>query len=121
MRENRFRRIWAEEGGLVNAWLAIANSFSAERLDAVYVGPNDLVTSLGQEPSLEPREREVKEAGDAILATAHKHGLKAGIHCPSGVISSRMIEKGFDFVGMSNDSRLLAAAARAEIAAARGD
>ena len=94
---------------------------AVEGLDAVYVGPNDLATSLGYEPSLEPKEGEVIEAVDVILATAHKHGLKAGIHCPSGAIGRRMIEKGFRFVSMSNDSRLLAAAARAEIAAARAD
>ena len=37
MRENRVRTIWKEGGAVVNGWLAIPNSFSAEAMDVAMV------------------------------------------------------------------------------------
>ncbi len=90
-------------------------------LDAVYIGPNDLAISLGHAPSPEPTAPEVKEAIEAIRVAAERHGVVAGIHVLSGESARRRIEQGFRFVSLSNDARLMAAAANAEIEAARGE
>ena len=92
---------------------------SVEGLDAVYVGPSDLAISLGNPPSVEPTADNVIAAIAEILQVAHKHGVKAGIHCPSGSSVQDKFQKGFDFGTISADYRLMAAAAEAEIKAAR--
>jgi 4-hydroxy-2-oxoheptanedioate aldolase len=94
---------------------------SVEGLDGVYIGPNDLALSLGHEPTPEPTAPEVQEAIEAIRAAAERNGVVAGIHVPSGESARRRIDQGFRFVTIANDARLLAAAASAEIAAARGE
>jgi 4-hydroxy-2-oxoheptanedioate aldolase len=93
---------------------------SVDGLDAVYIGPNDLAISLGHAPIPEPTAPEVKEAIETIAAAAERHGVVAGIHVPSGASARDKIERGFRFVTIANDARLMAAAAAAESEAARG-
>lgn len=93
---------------------------SVKGLDAVYIGPHDLAIGLGCEPTLEPKAEKVIAAYKKVLATAKKCGVIPGVHAPNGEVAKRMFEWGFRFVGLSKDTSLLAAAARAEIAIARG-
>lgn len=80
-------------------------------LDMLYVGPSDLGLALGREARQNQTDPVVMEAIDAILATAHKAGLKAGMHCNGADYAARMIDKGFDFVTVTSDETLLAAGA----------
>jgi len=90
-------------------------------LDGLYIGPGDLSLSLGLTPHQDSREPIMVEAQERILAAAKSNGLIAGIHNASGPYAREMGEKGFDLVTVSNDTRLLAAAAKAAITAARGE
>jgi len=99
----------------------LADILSVPGLDAIYVGLGDLSVSLGCPPTLDPTEPVVVDAIAAVLAAAHDHGLKAGIHCSGGAGAAGRFAQGFDFCSLANDARLLAAAAKAEIAAARVD
>lgn len=90
-------------------------------LDAVFVGPSDLGQSLGCGPGTDRDEPEVVEAIDRVLASANEHGLAAGIFTGSPGYASRMGEKGFQFVTVSSDARLMASAAAGVIAAVRGE
>ena len=93
---------------------------TVDGLDAIYIGPNDLAISLGNPPMAEPTAKNVIEAVATILAAANRHGIMAGIHCPSGESARDKLDKGFRFVTIANDVRLMASAAKAEIEAARG-
>src|SRR5215211_7170444 len=90
---------------------------SVPGLDAVFVGPSDLGQSLGHGPGTDRSEPEVVEAIDRVLATAREHGLSAGIFTGSPEYASRMAGKGFQFVTISSDVRLMASAAAGAIAA----
>jgi 4-hydroxy-2-oxoheptanedioate aldolase len=90
---------------------------AVEGLDAVFVGPSDLSQSLGHGPGTDRGEPEVVEAIDTVLAAAREHGLVAGIFTGSPEYASRMAEKGFQFVTISSDVRLMTAAATGAIAA----
>ena len=79
-----------------------------EGLDGVFVGPSDLGQSLGYGPGPDREEPEVVEAIDRVLAAAGERGLAAGIFAGSTEHASRLIEKGFRFVNVSTDVRLLA-------------
>jgi 4-hydroxy-2-oxoheptanedioate aldolase len=90
---------------------------SVPGVDACYVGPNDLMASMGLAPSLEPPHREFEEAMQIVLRTAKKHGVAAGIHCAMPATVNRRIAEGWLMTGMVNDQRLLQSAAQAARAA----
>ena len=92
-----------------------------EGLDAVFVGPSDLGQSLGYGPGPDREEPEVVEAIDRVLAAAGERGLAAGIFAGSSEHASRLIEKGFRFVNVSTDVRLMAGAAAEIVAQLKGE
>ena len=89
-------------------------------LDAVFVGPSDLGQALGHGPGMDREEPEVVEAIGRIVGSAGEQGLAAGIFTGSTEYAGRMIDKGFNFVNVSSDVRLMADAASAATAALRG-
>ncbi|MGH3147139.1 MAG: HpcH/HpaI aldolase family protein [Rubrobacter sp.] len=90
-------------------------------LDAVFVGPADLGQSLGQGPGMDREEPAVVEAIDRILAAAKRHGIAAGIFTGSTEYATRMVERGFRFVTVLSDGRLLASAAAQTVSAMKGE
>jgi 4-hydroxy-2-oxoheptanedioate aldolase len=92
-----------------------------EGLDAVFVGPSDLGQSLGYGPGPDREEPEVVEAIDRVLDAARDHGLAAGIFAGSTEYALRMVEKGFNFVNVSTEVRLMAGAAAEIVANFKGE
>jgi len=92
---------------------------SVEGLDAVYVGPSDLSLALGCRPVFDDVDPPVAQAIDHILERAKAHGLVAGIHngTPEGALAR--IAKGFQFVTVSSDARLMAAGSQQVLAKMR--
>ena len=78
----------------------------------VYIGPSDLSNSLGRVPAFDQEDPIVLEAIHMILRKATEHGVAAGIHNGTPEYALRMIEKGFRFVTIGSDSRLMALAAK---------
>jgi 4-hydroxy-2-oxoheptanedioate aldolase len=85
---------------------------SVEGLDAVYIGPSDLSLSLGCKPLFDDVETKAAQAIDHVLARARAHGVVAGIHNGSTEAALARIAKGFQFVTISSDARLMAAGAQ---------
>jgi 4-hydroxy-2-oxoheptanedioate aldolase len=90
---------------------------SVEGLDAIYIGPSDLSIALGCKPTFDDVEPKVAQAIDHILARAKAHGLVAGIHNGAPAAALARIAKGFQFVTVSSDARLMAAGAQQVVAA----
>ncbi len=82
---------------------------SVEGIDAVYIGPSDLSLSLGCKPVFDDVEPKAAQAIEHILARAHAHGLKAGVHNGRTDVARARIALGFDFVTVGSDARILAA------------
>jgi 4-hydroxy-2-oxoheptanedioate aldolase len=78
-------------------------------IDAVYIGPSDLSLSLGCKPVFDDVDPPVAQAIDHILARAHARGVKAGVHNGRTDVARARIAKGFDFVTVSSDARILMA------------
>ncbi|MDQ2693869.1 MAG: aldolase/citrate lyase family protein [Pseudomonadota bacterium] len=93
---------------------------SVEGLDAIYIGPSDLSLALGCTPTFDDVEKPAAEAIDYILAKARERGLAAGIHNGTPESALKRIEKGFQFVTVSSDARLMAAGAQQVLARMRG-
>jgi 4-hydroxy-2-oxoheptanedioate aldolase len=92
---------------------------SVEGLDAIYIGPSDLSLALGCKPAFDDVEPKVAQAIDHILERARAHGVVAGIHNGTPQAALARIAKGFQFVTVSSDARLMAAGAQQVIAAMR--
>ncbi|MFP5406999.1 MAG: HpcH/HpaI aldolase family protein, partial [Gammaproteobacteria bacterium] len=82
---------------------------SVEGLDAIYIGPSDLSLALGCRPTFDDVEPPVAQAIDHILERALAHGLVAAIHNGSPEAALARVAKGFRFVTVASDARLLAA------------
>ena len=92
---------------------------SVPGLDAIFVGPSDLGQSLTGDARLDTDEPQLLAALDKILEAAKKHGVVAGIFTASPEYASRMVEKGFRFVTVSSDIRLMAQEAERVISAVK--
>ena len=85
---------------------------SVEGLDAVYIGPSDLSLALGCRPVFDDVDPPVAQAIDHILERATAHGLKAGVHNGAPEVALARVAKGFRFVTVGSDARLMAAGAQ---------
>lgn len=92
---------------------------SVEGLDAIYIGPSDLSLALGCTPTFDDLDPKAAEAVDHILARAKAHGVVAGIHNGAPEAALKRIAKGFQFVTIGSDARLMAAGAQAVMAKMR--
>lgn len=85
---------------------------SVPGLDAIYIGPSDLSLALGCTPTFDDLDPKAAEAVEHILARAKAHGIVAGIHNGTTQAALKRIAKGFQFVTIGSDARLMAAGAR---------
>lgn len=92
---------------------------SVEGLDAIYIGPSDLSLALGCRPTFDDVDPPVVQAIEHILERARAHGLVAGIHNGTPEAALARIAKGFRFVTVSSDARLMAAGAQQVVATMR--
>jgi 4-hydroxy-2-oxoheptanedioate aldolase len=84
-------------------------------LTGVYIGPSDLGFSYGLIPILDREEPEILAIYEKVLAACKKRGLYAGIHCGTAAYAARAIKMGFNMVTISNDSGIMAVAAKAAV------
>lgn len=88
---------------------------SVEGLDAIYIGPSDLSLALGCKPTFDEVDPKAAQAIDHILARAKHYGVVAGIHNGAPEAALGRIAKGFQFVTVGSDARLMAAGAQAVV------
>jgi 4-hydroxy-2-oxoheptanedioate aldolase len=92
---------------------------SVPGLDAIYIGPSDLSLALGCKPTFDDLDPKAAEAVDHILARAKAHGVVAGIHNGTPEAALARIARGFQFVTISSDARLMATGAQQVVARMR--
>jgi len=88
-------------------------------LSGLYIGPSDLAQSLGYAGGLDPTGDDMLAAIDRIRDAAKAAGKKAGMHCMMAPYARQMAERGFDFVTLGNDFRMLTAELQARVKAFR--
>ena len=84
-------------------------------LDAVYIGPADLSYALGLPPRADNPDPIHLATCDKILETAHKHGIKAVMHCAGAEFAAGAIKRGFDMVMLTSDLNCMIAGARRQL------
>ena len=84
-------------------------------LDAVYIGPADLSYALGLAPRADNPDPGHLATCDRILAAAHRHGIKACMHCASAAFAAGAVKRGFDLIMLTSDVASLIAGARRQL------
>ena len=79
-------------------------------LTGVYVGPGDLAVSMGKPPALDHTDPEMVSVIHDVLKKVKAAGLKCGMHCLEPAYMAEAVRRGFDFVTLSSDVRLMTAA-----------
>ena len=92
---------------------------SVPGISGIYIGPSDMGLSLGMIPILDREEPVIMDIYKKLLASCRKHGKFAGLHNGSAAYAARMIQMGFQFTTIANDSGLMARAAREAVTATR--
>ena len=84
-------------------------------LDAVYIGPADLSFALGLAPRGDNPEPIHLATCDKIRDAAHKHNIKAVMHCASAAFAAGAVKRGFDMVMLTSDLASMIAGARRQL------
>jgi 4-hydroxy-2-oxoheptanedioate aldolase len=84
-------------------------------LDAVYIGPSDLSLALDLNPRPDNPDPIHLATCDKIRDTAHRHGIKAAMHCAGAEFAAGAVKRGFDMVMLTSDLLCLIAGARMQL------
>ena len=90
---------------------------SVPGIDAFFIGPNDLLKSMGLKPAMESDDPAFVQALAHLVATGKKHGVAPGIHTADASAAKRRVAEGFQFVAVASDVAMMLAKAQDELAA----
>jgi len=96
----------------VRAIEAADDILSVPGIDAVFIGPNDLLNSLGKKPDFDSADPDFVNAVNHILNTAKKHGVPAGIHVLDADAAQRRRQEGFQFLAIGSEAGMMLAKAQ---------
>ena len=86
---------------------------SVDGLDAIFIGPNDLLSSMGKTPAMETDDKEFVDALQHLRATADAHGVAPGLHTASAEAVRRRLAEGWRFLALASDLAFMNGATRA--------
>lgn len=102
-----------------NALAAVEAIAAVPGLGGLFIGPADLGLALGVGPQTDGSDPTYLAARRRVLAAAHAHGLSVGLHGVDVGAQRAALAEGVDWVVVAGDLPLLAAGARARVAAMR--
>lgn len=76
-------------------------------IDAVFIGPNDLLASMGKTPQMETDDPEFVEALRRIHTTAQRLGVAPGLHVADAAAAKRRVAQGWRFIAISSELGLM--------------
>ncbi len=84
-------------------------------VDAVFIGPNDLLSQMGMTPKMESDAPRFVQALEHIVRTGRRLGVAPGIHTADHEAAARRIGEGFQFVAIASDARFMLAEGAAQL------
>lgn len=88
---------------------------SVPGIDACYIGPNDLLASMGHRPAGHSDHPDFTGAVEHVLRTAKAHGVAPGMHVYSVESINRRIREGFQMLALSSEAAVMLASLRASL------
>ncbi len=95
--------------------LAVENCeaiFRVPGLDGMFVGPNDLLSSMGKTPAMDTEDSDFVEALRHLRETAARSGIAPGIHVADAEAARRRVGEGWRFVAVSSELGFMLQGAR---------
>ncbi len=89
--------------------------FSVSRIDAIFVGPNDLAASMRSKDGRPPSAEATREVMAHILQTCKKHKVAAGVHCGSAEEALARIDEGWQFLAIGSELKMMLTGVSQEI------
>ena len=80
---------------------------SVPGVDAIFVGPNDLLQSMGRAPAMESNDTEYVSAIRHLRDTALRHGVAPGMHVATVEQARRRLSEGWKFIALGSDLSFL--------------
>ncbi len=77
---------------------------SVPGIDVVFIGPNDLLNSMGQPPAFDSEHKAFVDAMQHVLKTARKYGVATGMHALDAEGARKRIAAGFQFVAIASEA-----------------
>jgi len=94
---------------------------STKGLDGIYVGPADLNFSYTNEPNFDIEDNPVFEKIKYIANQSKKNNIFAGIHVGSSKYALKMIDLGYQFISVLNESKIMSEGAKNIISQIKGN
>jgi len=88
---------------------------SVPGVDAIFIGPNDLLQSMGRTPAMETTDPEFVDALRVLRETAVRHGVAPGLHTGSAEAVKRRLAEGWKLLAIGSDLAFLTGAAQAAV------
>jgi 4-hydroxy-2-oxoheptanedioate aldolase len=88
----------------VEAVEAADEILSVPGIDAVFIGPNDLLNSMRQPPAFDSQHPAFVDAVQQVLKTANKHGVAAGMHTLDAEGARKRLAEGFQFIAVASEA-----------------
>ena len=85
---------------------------SVKGFDAVFIGPNDLASSMGIPLGLDNPHPDHLAAVRRVLEAGKRHNIPVGIHCGTVQVVNQRIQEGFLWLALSSDGDIMHRAAR---------
>ncbi len=102
------------------ALLAADAILAVEGVDGVFIGPSDLSITLSNGAGVDPHSATINRAIADVVTIANARRKFVGLWCIDGARAKYALSVGVRFCTVSSDQLLMRAAAKAELAAARG-
>jgi len=94
---------------------------SVPGVDALFVGPNDLLSSMHKTPAMETDDPEFVAALKHIRETSTRLGVAPGIHVTDSAMAHRRIAEGWRFIAIGSELAFMLRSAQKTVSEAIGE
>ncbi len=94
--------------------------FAVPGIDAMFIGPNDLLSSMHKTPAMDTDDPEFVAALKHLRETAVKHGIAPGLHVADAETAVRRQQEGWKFIAVASELAFMVQGAQAVVAKAIG-
>jgi 4-hydroxy-2-oxoheptanedioate aldolase len=84
---------------------------SVPGIDVAFIGPNDLLNSMGKPPAFDSEHPEFRDALKQVVKTACRSGVAPGIHVANARAAQQRLDEGFQFIAVASEAGLMLSAA----------
>ncbi len=81
-------------------------------IDAVFIGPNDLLSSMHKPPAMETDDPQFVDALRGIREACVRHGVAPGLHTADAAMAKRRLAEGWKFIAIASELAFMQNGAR---------